>query len=122
MSWQAMTQRCTDPNNIDWPSYGGRGISICSQWRTPRKGGTGGFEQFLADMGPRPPGTELDRIDGTGNYEPGNCQWLNASENHRKQQRRGKHRTLAVQTPPLTPEEELFEFAMGRTPESRGEV
>jgi hypothetical protein len=121
MSWLAMTQRCTDPNNVDWPGYGGRGISICPQWRTPRKGGTGGFEQFLADLGPRPADTELDRIDGTGNYEPSNCQWLNASENHRKQQRRG-HRTLAVAASRrLSPEEELFEFMMGRTPESRGE-
>jgi hypothetical protein len=65
--WGAMIQRCTNPRNRDYPSYGARGITVCDRWHK--------FENFLADMGERPDGLSLDRIDNDGNYEPGNCHW-----------------------------------------------
>lgn len=72
-SWRAMLQRCTYPNNVHYPNYGGRGITICERWRLS-------FVAFLTDMGPRPEGTTLDRIDGDSDYTPGNCRWATAKE------------------------------------------
>jgi hypothetical protein len=71
-SWQSMTQRCTNPSHKNFDGYGGRGIGICERW--------GSFELFLADMGDRPEGMTLDRLDVNGNYEAGNCQWSTPSE------------------------------------------
>lgn len=70
MSWKAMWQRCTSPKHTRYQDYGGRGIKVCDRWRS--------FENFLADMGPRPPGTSLDRIDPNSNYGPGLCRWADA--------------------------------------------
>lgn len=72
-SWLSMRVRCRNPNNRDWKLYGGRGITVCERWDSS-------FENFLADMGERPAGTSIDRIDGDGNYEPGNCRWATPAE------------------------------------------
>jgi hypothetical protein len=66
-SWMCMKRRCLDPKFKDYENYGGRGITVCEEWLI--------FENFLKAMGTRPAGALLDRIDGRGNYEPGNCRW-----------------------------------------------
>lgn len=74
-SWRAMKERCLCATHPAYEHYGGRGISICARWL-----GQGGFANFLVDMGERPDGLTLDRIDNDGNYEPGNCRWATSSE------------------------------------------
>jgi len=67
-SWSAMKARCLDPNNKDYPRWGGRGVKLCTEWAES-------FEAFFDYVGPRPAGTTLDRIDNNRGYEPGNVRW-----------------------------------------------
>lgn len=67
-----MRQRCEDATHEAYADYGGRGISVCERWKN--------FETFLSDMGERPDGKTLDRIDNDRGYEPGNCRWATLSE------------------------------------------
>lgn len=81
-SWSSMVRRCTSPRATSWPRYGGRGIRVCDRWLES-------FENFYADMGVRPEGTSIDRINPNGNYEPSNCRWAT-----NKQQRNNRRDTI----------------------------
>lgn len=85
-SWQMMRQRCSNPRNDNYRRYGAKGIGVCERWES--------FENFVADMGERPEGTSLDRIDSVGNYESGNCRWATRREQNVNTSRWAGYRAL----------------------------
>lgn len=80
-SWQNMRKRCNTPASSSYAYYGGRGITVCERWDSLPNG----FARFLADMGPRPQGHTIDRIDPDGNYELSNCRWATAKQQRANQ-------------------------------------
>lgn len=74
ITWRSMKDRCLNPKNKAYLYYGGRGIKVCERWLS--------FYNFLSDMGEKPVGLTLERINTNGNYEPGNCKWATWEEQH----------------------------------------
>jgi hypothetical protein len=85
--WAAMKQRCYNPKAQQYKNYGARGIQVCDRWLNS-------YMAFEQDMGLKPEGLSLDRIDNNGNYEPGNCRWATAKQQRRNQR---NNRSLTFQ-------------------------
>ena|SRR5580765_7669296 len=78
-TWLAMHKRCSNPNHPTYKNYGARGIKVCKRWSD--------FTKFLADVGERPPGLVMDRINNNGNYTPKNVRWTTWSVSNKNQRR-----------------------------------
>lgn len=82
--WRMMIRRCTNETHSSYPRYGGRGITVCNEWMD--------FANFIRDMGPRPDGGTIERIDNDKGYFKENCRWATYAEQNRNKR---KHRSIA---------------------------
>lgn len=82
--WRGMRARCRNPKHISYPNYGGAGVSVCARWES--------YENFLADMGPAPPGLSIERLDRSQPYCPSNCVWATP-----KQQARNRSNNVLIE-------------------------
>ncbi len=118
--WRGMHNRCYNAKQEAYPSYGGRGIVVDLRWH-----GKEGFFNFIADMGPKPEGASLDRIDNDGPYSPENCRWATKDEqaNNKRNNRwitaNGKTQTMAQWAKELgcNPSNIIYRIKSGMTPE-----
>lgn len=90
-TWASIIQRCTNTNSTGWHKYGARGIKVCDRWRI--------YLNFLEDMGERPQGKSIDRINNEGNYEPSNCRWATPYE--QTHNRRKNHNSVQERLCPI---------------------
>lgn len=99
LSWKAMRNRCLHPGVANYPQYGGRGIRICDRWLE--------FKNFYSDMGDRPPGFSLDRIDVNGDYSAANCRWAD-NKTQSRNRRNSRLLTYKDQTRTMTEWSEIL--------------
>jgi len=102
-SWSGIIARCFNHKNNRYHLYGGRGITVCERWLK--------FDGFLSDMGERPPGKTIDRIDNNGPYSPNNCRWATAQEQGRN---RRNNRVITAFGETLTIGEWALRYGIGR--------
>jgi hypothetical protein len=87
--WRQMFSRCYCPAHVSFHNYGGRGITVCKRWRS--------FANFLADMGDRPEGLQLDRINNCKGYSPKNCRWATTYEQYLNKRTHGWNKLTSKQ-------------------------
>ena len=114
LSWRAMWERCTVPSTRSYERYGGRGIAVCPRWAS--------FEEFLADMGERPPGKTIDRRNSDANYDPANCRWATPKEQAANRRLRRRSSTKIAHSSPLAAGQQEGPGPAGETPAVQAET